>query len=181
MTRSDLRPAVAGTRFANPGRTRVSRAAGPVVALGVLVALLSAGGTAARAADAYFVPEASGVTWDGEALTVTFREVGVEPGTTTTVAVEATGTVESVCRQADEVVVSTTSSATVTDVADHPADPDATVTALRDLALIVQPPTIVGLPCTVEITRTVTVTLHDLDTGAVLVVTGPTGPAGAPG
>ena len=180
MTRSDLRPAVAGTRFANPGRTWVSRAAGPVVALGVVVALLSTGGTAAWAADAYFVPEASGATWDGETLAVTFREVGVEPETTTTMAVAATGTVDFVYRRYDEMVVSTSSSATVTDVADHPADRDGTVTAVRDLALVVQPPTIVGLPCTVEVTRTVTVTLHDLDTGAVLVVTGPTGPARAP-
>jgi len=131
-----------------------------------------AGAPEARAADARFVPEASSATWDGTIVTVAFTEVGVEPLSTTTVAVSATATIEAVCRQDEVVVVSTRSSATSTNVSDYPADVSGTVTATRELGVTVRVPTLTGLPCSTEVTRTLVVTLHDLRTEAVLVIPG---------
>lgn len=139
------------------------------VAMAALLSVLVTGPAPAWAASAQFVAEASTATWDGETVRVTFVETGVEPGTTT-IAVEASGTVDASCRQDDNVLISTHSSAAVTDVSDYPSDTDATVRGTRELALSVSVPTISGLACTLHVVRSLTVVLRDLDTGATLVL-----------
>lgn len=162
-----------GSRNQDPVRrqswmTRMLRVA--TVACVVVALPLTTGAAAWAAEAARFVPTASSATWDGRTVTVAFQEVGVEPGSTSTIMVEATGILETVCRQDDTVVVSTTSSATVRDVADHVADANGTITGTRVLALTVRPPTITGLNCTIRVIRTLTVLLHDVDTGATLAL-----------
>jgi len=143
-----------------------------VTAVGLFVGSLLTGAPGAWAAAAHFVPEASGATWNGEVVTVTFLEVGVEAGATTTIAVRTTGTVHAVCEKDATVVLSTQSSATATEVSDYSTGPDGTVTATRELALAVRPPIVEGLDCTMRVTRTVAVFLYDLDTGATLSIPG---------
>lgn len=117
-----------------------------------------------------FEPAASGFTWDGQTVTVRFREIGLEPGSTTTIAVEATATLEVTCRQAGTVLLTIRASSSAADVSQYQADALGTVTGSRQLGLALQSPTVVGLPCAIEEVRTVTVTLRDLETGAVLVL-----------
>jgi hypothetical protein len=149
---------------------RVARLFWPVV---LVVAALLGTGTAARGAPAaHFVPEASGAVWNGDVVTVTLREVGLQRDTVTTIAVEVTGTVDAVCRKADAVVVSSGASATVLDSTRHRTGDDGTVTATIQLALVVRTPVITGLDCTMSVTRALTVVLRDLDTGASLTFPG---------
>jgi hypothetical protein len=147
---------------------------------GLLVVLSLTGNAAAWAAAAGFVPASSSAVWDGDTVAVTFQEAGVGPGVTTTILIQATGTVDAVCEKDGEVLVSTHSSATNTDVSNYVAGADGTVTGSRELAVTVQPPTITGLGCTTRVVRTFTVLLHDLDTGARLVLSGSAtgGPSG---
>lgn len=171
-----------GSRDPDPVRRRpwATRMAQLATVAGVLIAVPLAGGAAAWAAAAQFVPAASSASWDGTTLSVAFQEVGVAPGSTSTIVVEATGELQAVCRLGDAVVVTTSSSATIRDAADHVADAAGTVTGTRELALLVRPPTITGLNCTTSVVRTLTVQLHDVDTGATLALpTTATRPAGS--
>lgn len=147
----------------------LARLAYGVTALAVLAALVLTGGSAARAANASFVPEASSATWDGGLVTVTFAEAGLPPGASTTVEVEATLAVDTLCRLNGMVLLSTRSSGTVVDESEYRADAEGIVTGARELPLVVRPPTTAGLPCVAEVTRTLRVTLRDLTTGAVLI------------
>lgn len=136
----------------------------------LIVGSLLMGGAPAWAAAARFVPEASNATWDDAAVTVTFREIGAPPNGTTSIAVEATGTIETVCRQDGAVRVSIRSSASAAEVSDYPVDGDGTVDGNRRLAVMVQRPVVSGLNCTPQETRTLTVVLRDLVTGATHVI-----------
>jgi hypothetical protein len=79
------------------------------------------------------------------------------------------------------VVIVTRSSSTVTETSEFQTNADGTVTGTRELSLVVKPPVISGVSCTTELTRTFTVTLHDLQTGAVLVISGRATKSGLPG
>lgn len=147
------------------------RAPWAVAMVAGLLCVLSVGQSPAWAASAaQFDPAASSATWDGDTVRVTFLETGVPPGSTSTIAIEATVTVDAVCRQDDNVQVSIHSSATATDVSEYPSGADATIRGSREFAVTVPLPTISGLGCTTQITRTLTVVLRDLDTGATLVL-----------
>lgn len=139
-----------------------------LVAATLLGLWLVAGSATAWAAEARFVPAASSATWAGGTVTVTFREEGVDAGAAASILVTATGSVDAFCTRDGAVLLSTHSSATVTDVSDYPVSPDGTVTATRELALEVRPPTVTGLDCTLHVVRTFSVLLRDVDTGATL-------------
>jgi len=125
-------------------------------------------GDAAWAANAHFIPEASSAAWNGDTVTVTFREDGLGAGTQAAIRVDARGSIDGTCSKGDAVLIATHSSATVTDLSEYQADSAASVTVSRQLAMTVRPPVVSGLDCTMRITRTFSVSLRDIGTGATL-------------
>jgi hypothetical protein len=109
-------------------------------------------------------------SWEGDVLTVTFREDGLEPGLTTTISTVARGTVEAACKKAGSAVLSIHASGTVKEMSDYTAADDGSVDGVRTLSLAVSLPVAHGLNCTMEVVRLFSVTLHDLVTGAVIEI-----------
>lgn len=127
---------------------------------------------------AYFVPEATAAEWDGEILTVTFREVGLPAGATTTVSVAGEGVAEAVCGHDDEVYFSLHSHSAATDESAYPVAPDGSADSTVVLRLGAQV-AFDGLDCTAAVSRSFSVTVRDLDTGASVYVSGPATSCGA--
>ena len=157
-------------------RSRILTASAVLTALG---GLQLAGPDPALASGAHFLAGASSASWDGTVASVTFQEVGVAVGATTTVSADATGTVAMVCEQGGVVLASVRSSAAATGRSDWVAGSDQTITGTISVPLVVTPPDILGLRCHWLQTSTITITLHDLGTGAALTVRGATTTSGA--
>jgi hypothetical protein len=148
----------------------VTRIFSVAATVSVLTGWLIAGSTTAWAAQAHFPPAGSSATWDGNTVTVTFREEGVDAGTESSILLTARASVDASCNKNGMVLLTTHSSATVTDVSDYPAGHDGVVTGTRELAMKLEPPTVSGLDCAMHVVRTFTVVVRDLDTGATLTL-----------
>jgi hypothetical protein len=164
----------AGARFRVLRITILSITAGLVALGGPIVARAEP----AWAAGASFVPDATSASWDGSVVQVTFREIGVAPGGTTTVSAQATGTVDVECRQGSLVLVRVHATSSVDGSTDAVASDAGTVDGTLTLALVVGAPGVSGLGCQPHETRTVSVILRDLTTGASLVVDAAAGTGG---
>src|SRR5512142_3022199 len=124
---------------------------------------------------AYFIPEATTAAWDGEVLTVTFREVGLVAGARTTVSVAGEGVAEAICGGNDRVLFSLHSYSAVTDESAYPVGADGTADSTVVLRLAAQV-AVEGLDCSPAVSRSFSVTVRDLDTGASVYVSGPARP-----
>ncbi|MEU0533219.1 hypothetical protein [Amycolatopsis tolypomycina] len=132
------------------------------------MALLAGGSTAAQAADAHFVPEATEAGWDGVAATVTFQEVDVAlEAEATTISVKVTVDVNVTCTRGQS-ILDIRRSATALEVAEYPLAEDGTVAGTAKLPLEVTGLKVPGYAC---VTRNLTITaaLEDFWTGATLV------------
>ena len=131
------------------------------------IALLAGGATAALAADAHFVPEATEAGWDGTVATVSFQEVEVPLEGATTISVKVTVDVNVVCTKGQSTLVIRKSSAAL-EVAEYPVADDGTVAGTAKLPLELQGLQVPGYSC---VTRhlSITAALEDFWTGATLV------------
>jgi hypothetical protein len=156
--------------------SRVPRLA---VILVVLAASFTTTGQAQASAAGFVDAKAS---WENDVLTVTFKEVGLDPGVTTTISLAAKGSVDAVCKKDGRVAMSVHASGTVKEVSDYTASDDGSVDGVRTYSLAVDLPEIGGgdLDCTMRVVRRYSVTLHDLNTGAVRKIHGQDPPDGTP-
>ncbi|MET9258921.1 hypothetical protein [Amycolatopsis sp. NPDC004079] len=146
-----------------PGRNPARIAA----AATLTAAFLAAGSTAALAAEARFVPEATVVGWDGTVATVTFREVNVALGrSTTTISTKLTGDVKAFCTNG-ETTLEVHASATGRTTADYPIK-DGTVSGTAKFPVQVKIEHDPGYTC-VLLHKEITAVLEDFRTGATLV------------
>jgi hypothetical protein len=135
----------------------------------VMLAAYSTPGQADASAAGFVVAKAS---WNGDVLTVSFRETGLEPGAATTISVMARGTVDAVCKRAGNVVMYAHATGTVKDVSDYTAANDGSVDGVRVLNLSVSIPAAQSLDCTLAAIRLFSVALRDLTTGATAEIHG---------
>jgi len=155
------------------------RRAQPLVAVGIAAAALLAGVGTAWAANPHLVHEADSASWDGATVHVSFREVGLDANALASISIEATGVADAVCVKNGVALFTTRSTATSSDVSDYQASADGTASGARDLKLTVGVPVVQGLDCTMEVTRTFTVMVHDRNTGATDVLNGHVASSGA--
>ncbi|GAB7042833.1 MULTISPECIES: hypothetical protein [Catenuloplanes] len=149
----------------------------PAVLLGLVAGALvtpAAVAAPAHAADPKpaFAVDKTFATWDGKLLTVTFRETGAKPWSTGPVSIRATADVDVTC-VGGGVSLSSQASAETEVVAEHRADGSGVRAGEQVIGLSVQQPGITGLDCRPTLTRTFTVTVRDLATGAVQTLAGP--------
>jgi hypothetical protein len=141
-------------------------AAASVVVFGTAFMIGDSG--VAWADGAHFVPEATSVSWNGAVVTVAFQEAEVMvEGSVTTVAVEATAEVDSVCTRGES-TIEVHRSATAKRTNDYPVGEDGTVEGTVKMPLEVKGPDAHGFTCTTK-RRSVTTVLEDFLTGATLV------------
>lgn len=150
------------------GRTRVLRVLRLVVVLTVLSVFTAPGHAAASAARFTAVS----ARWDDDVLTVTFLEVGLEPGATTTISTTARNVADGVCEKDGGVRISVRVSASAQDVSDYRAVNDGSVAGERVFTLSVHAPVAPGLDCTMDVTRSFSLALRDLTTGATKEIHG---------
>jgi hypothetical protein len=131
------------------------------------MALLAGGSSAALAADAHFVPEATEAGWDGGVATVSFQEADVPMDGATTISVKVTVDVRVVCTRGAS-TLDVRKSGTVLEVAEYPITDDGTVAGTADMPLAVNGLQVPGYSC---VTRhlSITAALEDFWTGATLV------------
>lgn len=123
-------------------------------------------------AAAYFVPEATRAVWDGDVLTVTFREAGLVADAVTTVSVSGEAAADAVATRDDEVIFSLHSHSAVADESAYPVGADGTADSTVVLRLTAQVAALDGIDCTMNVNHSFSVTVRDLDTGAVLHMSG---------
>jgi hypothetical protein len=121
---------------------------------------------------AYFVPEATSALWDGELLTVTFREAGLLRDAFTTVTISGEAAVDAVCRQNDKILFSLHSHSAVSDESVYQADENGTTDSTVVLQLTARVAGVDGTDFTFDVNRSFSVTISDLDTGATTFVSG---------
>ncbi|MCE7002239.1 hypothetical protein LWC34_05265 [Kibdelosporangium philippinense] len=145
-----------------------------LAAVPVVLATVTATGGPADASAGFVEAKAR---WRGDVLTVSFREAGLEPGATTTIAIKARGTVNAVCQRAGNIVMSVRATGTAEDAPGYTAADDGSVRGVRDLDLSVHLPTAQGLNCTLAAIRSFSVVLRDLTTNAATEIRGQDPPA----
>jgi hypothetical protein len=143
-----------------------------MTALAACLLVMSPAGAGAEAG-AGFEPGATQASWDGNTVVVRFRETGLAPGADSTILIQATGVGRGQCVRDGVTLLTTQSSATATDVADYTADAGGTINGDRTLYVTVGVPVVSGLDCTMVVTRTISITLRDLRTGATYEMAGP--------
>lgn len=144
----------------------------PAVLIGLATGLLAAGPAHAATPKPAFAVDKTFATWDGTLLKVEFRETGAKPRSAGLVSIRATGNVDVTC-VGGGVSLSSQASAETEVVSEHRADGSGVRTGEQVIGLSVQPPVITGLDCRPTLTRTFTVTVQDLATGAVQTLAGP--------
>jgi hypothetical protein len=110
------------------------------------MAFSAGGATAALAADAHFVPEATEAGWDGTVATVSFQEVEVPLEGATTISVKVTVDVKVVCTKGQS-TLDIRKSSTALEVAEYPVGDDGTVTGTAKLPLEVRGLQVPGYSC----------------------------------
>ena len=152
-----------------PSILKTPRFATAAVSTMAAVALLLVGGSsAALAAGALFVPEATDAGWDGAVATVSFREIDVElEGGITTISVKVTADVDVVCRRGQS-TLHIRRSAAATDVTEYPIGDDGSVAGTAKVPLEVTGLQVPGYTCVTQ-HLSVTAELEDFWTGAALV------------
>ncbi|MDP9796681.1 hypothetical protein J2S43_005193 [Catenuloplanes nepalensis] len=143
----------------------------------VLIGSLSGGVAAAAPAVAAdpkpaFAADRTFATWDGTLLKVEFRETGAAPWSTGPVSIRATGHIDVTC-VGGGVSLTSQASAETEVVSEHRADGSGVRVGEQVIGLAVQPPVITGLDCRPTLSRSFTVTVQDLATGAVQTLAGP--------
>lgn len=125
-----------------------------------------------------FVAESTSASWNGEVLTIGFREVGLVPGTATTVSISAEAAADGVFSDSGDCMVSLHSHSAVVDESRYVAESDGTVygTVVLRLTAGIAVPSHAG--CDMEIRQSFSVALCDLDTGASTFLRGAMAPAG---
>ncbi|MDR7273731.1 hypothetical protein [Catenuloplanes atrovinosus] len=126
----------------------------------------------AAAAKPAFTAGRTTAVWDGTLLKVEFRETGTKPWSTGLVSIRATGNVDVTC-VGGGISLSSQASAQTEVVSEHRADGSGVRTGEQVIGLSVQAPVITGLDCRPTLSRTFSVTVQDLATGAVQTLAGP--------
>jgi len=121
---------------------------------------------------AHFIPEATSAVWDGDVLTVTFQEAGLVADAVTTVSVAGEAAADAVFVRNDEVVFSLHSHSAVADESAYPVSADGTTGSTVVLRLTAGVAAADGKDCTMNVNRSFSVTVRDLDTGAAVFITG---------
>lgn len=165
--------------------SRLAKAVGCVSASGVDTASWPKTSNAraeglARAA-ARFVPDATRAIWDGEVLTVTFREEGLIADAETTVSITGEAAADAVCTKNDEVLFSLHSHSAVADESIYRAGADGVADSTVILRLTAQVAALNGLDGAMSVNHSFSVTVRDLDTGAELFISGQARPRGEHG
>lgn len=146
--------------------TRASTRIGSSVAA-VAALLLGDASAASAAADAYFVPEATKIKWNGTIATVTFLEEGVNLDTnTTTISTRVSAAVDAVCTN-EESTLRIHRTASSLRASDYLISFDGTVPGTAKVPLRMQGLKVSGYTCVVEHVS-MTAELEDFWTGATL-------------
>ena len=149
----------------------------PAVLLGLLTGgalAMAAAPVPVLAADAKpaFVAGKTTATWDGSLLKVEFRETGAKPWSTGLVSIRAAGHIDVTC-VGGGVSIDTEASSETEVISEHRADGSGVRAGEQVVGLSVQPPVITGLNCRPTLSRSFTVTVQDLATGAMQTLAGP--------
>lgn len=115
---------------------------------------------------AHFVADATKAIWDGELLTVTFREVGLISGPQTTVAVTGEAAADAVCIQNGDVLFSLHSHSSAADESVCQVTPDGVASGVVVLRLAARVMAADGPHYDLRVNRSFSVMIRDLDTGA---------------
>jgi hypothetical protein len=136
--------------------------------MAALAVLLIGGSSAALAAGAHFLPEATDASWDGAVATVTFQETEVElEGGVTTISVQVTVEVSVVCTRGES-TLNIRRSGSILAASDYPISDDGTVVGTATLPLQVSGLQVAGFSCVTQHVS-ITAALEDFWTGATLV------------